>query len=83
MDVCLLPHVSLPLFFMFSGVRRLLSASYLFFVGVDELLGVVLCCLLCMVCLRVGFCHSLFGLFLLGGRFMPSMTLRTGYIFKF
>ena len=33
-------------FLMFSGVRRLLSASYLFFVGVDGLLGVVLCCLL-------------------------------------
>ena len=39
-------------FFMFSGGggRRLLSASYLFSVGVDGLLGVVLCCLLWMVC---------------------------------
>ena len=64
-----MPHVSLTLFFMFSGVRRLLSGSYLFFVGVDGILGVVLCCLLWMVCLRVGFCHSLFGLLLLGGRF--------------
>ena len=70
-------------FVMFSGVRRLLSASYLFSVGVDGLLGVVLCCLLWMVCLRVGFCHSLFGLLLLGGRFLPSIALRTGYIFKF
>ena len=36
---------------MLSGVRKLLSISYLFFVGVDGLLGVVLCFLLLMVCL--------------------------------
>ena len=65
-----------------SSIVSLLSISYLFFVGVDGLLGAVLCFLLLLVCLRVGFCHSFFGLLLLDGRFLPSMTLKTEYIFK-
>ena len=65
---------------MFSGVRRLISASYLFSVGVDGLLGVVLCCLLWMVCLRVFLPFVVW--FVVVGWKIPAF-LRTGYIFKF
>ena len=73
---------------MLSGVKILLSDPYLFFVVIDGLLGVVLCFLLLIVCLRVGVCHSLFVLLLLGGRlcsdaFMPSRYLSSNLSVSF